>query len=61
MLDYLADTSGRQAHADAAQLIEASVQSGFEANRLRPMEFGGNQGTVALTRELTALVEETQA
>lgn len=61
MLDYLADTSGRQVHADAAQLIEAAVQSGFEARRLRPMEFGGDQGTVALTRELTALVEETQA
>ena len=61
MLDYLADTGGRQVHADAAQLIEAAVQSGFEANRLRPMEFGGDQGTAALTRELSALVEEVQA
>ena len=61
MLDYLADTGGRQVHADAAQLIEAAVQSGFEANRLRPMEFGGDQGTAAVTQELIALAEETQA
>jgi len=60
MLDYLADRAGRQAHADAALLIEAAVQSGFEANRLRPMEFGGDQGTVALTEEMVALVEEAR-
>jgi 3-isopropylmalate dehydrogenase len=60
MLDYLADRSGLQAYADAPRLIDAAVQSGFEANRLRPMEFGGDQGTVTLTRELIALLEEAQ-
>jgi 3-isopropylmalate dehydrogenase len=61
MLDYLADRSGHRVYADAAELIDAAVQRGFEAGRLRPMEFGGDQGTVALTRELIALVEEVQA
>jgi 3-isopropylmalate dehydrogenase len=60
MLDYLADRFGLQAHTDAARLMEAAVQSGFEANRLRPMEFGGDQGTREITRELVALVEETR-
>ena len=61
MLDYLADRSGSQAHADAARLIEAAIQAGFEACRLRPMEFGGDQGTAALTREVIALVKEARA
>ena len=60
MLDYLAERSGLQAHADAAQLIESAIQSGFEANRLRPMEFGGDQGTGAVTREIISMVEEAQ-
>jgi 3-isopropylmalate dehydrogenase len=60
MLDYLGDRTGLRAHADAAQLIDSAIQSGFEANRLRPMEFGGDQGTVALAREVVTLVEETR-
>ena len=48
MLDYLADRSGNRAYADAARIVEGSVQAGFEANRLRPMEFGGDMGTSAV-------------
>jgi 3-isopropylmalate dehydrogenase len=59
MLDYLADRSGRRAPAEAAQLIEDAVAAGFAANRLRPMEFGGDQGTAAVTAELVKLVGET--
>jgi 3-isopropylmalate dehydrogenase len=59
MLDYLADRSGVQSPADAAQLIEEAVAAGFAANRLRPMEFGGDQGTAAVTAELSAIVGET--
>ena len=59
LLDYLADISGNDAPADAAQLIQRSVEDGFAANRLRPMEFGGDQGTKALTAELISLVEES--
>ena len=52
MLDYLAERTGQDAFGDAATLIDDAVQSGFEQNRLRPMEFGGDMGTNAVTREL---------
>lgn len=58
MLDYLADRSGNQTYADAARIVEGAVNAGFEANRLRPMEFGGDMGTSAVTRELICVVEE---
>ncbi len=56
MLDYLADRSGLEAPADGAALIEAAVDLGFREKRLRPMEFGGDQGTKALTSELIDIV-----
>ena len=49
MLDWLAQRSGRRACADAALLIEDAVQAGFESGVLRPMEFGGDMGTRAVT------------
>ena len=58
MLDYLADRSGQQTLADAAQIIEAAVALGFSANRIRPMEFEGDQGTAAVTDEIVNLVRE---
>ena len=61
MLDYLAERFGLEAHANAARMIETAIQTGFEANRLRPVEFGGDQGTAEVTREVIALVEEPRA
>ncbi len=61
MLDYLAERYGLDAHAKAARMIETAIQTGFEANRLRPAEFGGDQGTAEVTREVIALVEERRA
>ena len=52
MLDYLADTCACTAMAEAARLIEDSVHAGFAENRIRPMEFGGDMGTQAVTREV---------
>ncbi len=60
MLDYLSDRSGQSALADAAEVIDKAVYQGFEQNRLRPMEFGGDMGTAAVTRELIALIAETR-
>ena len=54
MLDYLADKSGHQQLADAARAIETAVESGFAENRIRPMEFGGDMGTRAVTNEVIA-------
>ena len=50
MLDYLADQTGVAAYADAAMIIENAVDQGFAANQLRPMEFGGDMGTKAMTK-----------
>ena len=52
MLDYLADKSGNRALADAATIIDDAVYSGFEAAAIRPMEFGGDMGTKAVTEEV---------
>ena len=56
MLDYLAEKSGNTGYTDAALTIEDAVQRGFEQNRLRPMEFGGEMGTKAITREILAII-----
>ena len=58
MLDYLADRSGLEASAEAAALIETAVDHGFREKRLRPMEFGGDQGTRALTMELIDIIRD---
>ncbi len=50
MLDYLADKASLPALADAARAIEGAVERGFAAAALRPMEFGGDMGTRAVTR-----------
>ncbi|MEM9584301.1 MAG: isocitrate/isopropylmalate family dehydrogenase [Pseudomonadota bacterium] len=54
MLDYLAEKSGDESYAQAAELIENAVQSGFEQARINPMEFGGDMGTQAVTKEVLA-------
>lgn len=56
MLDYLAEKSGEPRLSEAAGLIETAVADGFEANRLRPMEFGGDMGTKAIIHELLDLL-----
>jgi len=58
MLEWLAERSGTSAPAEAALLIEDAVGTGFAANRLRPIEFGGDQGTRVLTAELVAITGE---
>ncbi|WP_068118642.1 isocitrate/isopropylmalate dehydrogenase family protein [Tropicimonas marinistellae] len=54
MLDYLVEKTGVAAYGTAASAIDLAVEAGFEANRLRPMEFGGDMGTHAVTEEVLA-------
>ncbi|WP_193139077.1 MULTISPECIES: isocitrate/isopropylmalate dehydrogenase family protein [unclassified Meridianimarinicoccus] len=64
MLDYLADKTGVAAYGRAAELVDRAVDAGFARNRLRPMEFGGDMGTLAVTAEIIsqiAAATETQA
>lgn len=56
MLDYLSERTGNGAFADAAELIDTAVSDGFDAKRLRPMEFGGDMGTKAMTDALLDLL-----
>lgn len=57
MLDYLADKADVTACANAADAIERAVEAGFAAGRIRPMEFGGDMGTKAVTKEVIDLIE----
>jgi 3-isopropylmalate dehydrogenase len=59
MLDYLAEQHQNTPLADAARLIEDAVYRGFEENRIRPMEFGGDMGTRSVTDEVISLVQES--
>ena len=52
MLDYLAEKFDDQALADAANIIEDAVYNGFKANAIRPIEFGGDMGTIEVTNEV---------
>lgn len=52
MLEYLADTMGDDTYASAGLLMEKAVDAGFASNALRPMEFGGDMGTNAVTDEV---------
>ncbi|NKC14042.1 MAG: isocitrate/isopropylmalate dehydrogenase family protein [Gammaproteobacteria bacterium] len=56
MLDYLADRADHPPLAAAALAIEAAVEEGFAREQIRPMEFGGDMGTKAVTAALVALV-----
>ncbi|MBE9640723.1 isocitrate/isopropylmalate dehydrogenase family protein [Salipiger mangrovisoli] len=59
MLDYLADKTGQPAYAEAAAAIEAAVDRGLERNEIRPMEFGGDMGTVAVTKAVLETLAAT--
>ena len=46
MLDWLADKHDHQPAAEAAQRIERAVDKAY-AGGIKPMEYGGKDGTVA--------------
>jgi 3-isopropylmalate dehydrogenase len=56
MCDYLADKLERPSYRDAAEVLDNAIERGFEQNRLRPMEFGGDMGTQAVTRKVAELI-----
>jgi 3-isopropylmalate dehydrogenase len=61
MLDYLGEKSATEAPARAARLIEAAVEAGFAAGQLRPMEFGGDMGTRAVTDRVLETLKSVDA
>ncbi len=52
MLDWLGERHGLPRLCEAAGYIESAVEAGFGSGRLRPMEFGGDQGSAEYMREL---------
>jgi 3-isopropylmalate dehydrogenase len=50
MLDWLAVRNNDTALADGATLIQRAVEQVFASGQVRPMEFGGSHGTVAITQ-----------
>jgi len=53
MLDWLADKHGVEGAAEAGETIERAVDKVY-AGGLRPMEFGGNNGTADITKAVLA-------
>ena len=58
MLNYLGERSQCTALDDAGMLIEAAVDKGFAEGRIRPMEFGGDMGTKAVSNEIISIITE---
>lgn len=56
MLEYLSEKRGLASLLTAARSIEDAVERGFSENRIRPMEFGGDMGTTAVTDEVLSLL-----
>ena len=52
MLDYLADKLDLPAYGEASRLLDHAITAAFENNNVRPMEFGGNMGTRAVTKAI---------
>lgn len=48
MLDWLAERSGNDAPAQAAQRLERAVDAVFASGKIMPYEFGGRDGTRAI-------------
>lgn len=57
MLDYLHQTTGAGGYDHAADCIDRAIADSFAQNLLRPMEFGGDMGTTAVTRMIVKMVE----
>jgi len=52
MLDYLADKLDLPGYAAASRLLDAAITNAFATNTGRPMEFGGDMGTVEVTKAI---------
>jgi 3-isopropylmalate dehydrogenase len=53
MLDWLADKHGLESAAEAGERIERAVDKAY-AEGIKPMEFGGNNGTADIGNAVLA-------
>jgi 3-isopropylmalate dehydrogenase len=56
MLDWLADRHDHPPAADAALRIERAVDKAY-AGGIKPMEYGGGDGTVAIAKSVLAALD----
>ncbi len=56
MLDWLADKHDHQPAADAAQRIERAVDKAYSGG-IKPMEYGGKDGTAAIAKAVLAALD----
>jgi 3-isopropylmalate dehydrogenase len=56
MLEWLADRHDHQPAADAAQRIERAVDKAY-AGEIKPMEYGGSDGTAAIAKAVLAALD----
>ena len=61
MLDWLAERHGIPQLAEAAGIHDSAITRGFSEKRLRPMEFGGDQGLKAATAAVIEVLNEELA
>ena len=54
MLDWLGERHGSAQLAEAAQILEEAVRAAFAGGKLVPCEFGGQDGTAAITQAVLA-------
>jgi len=57
MLDWLGERSGDGALRDGAVLIERAVERVFSGRQVVPMDFGGRDGTAAITGAVVAALQ----
>jgi 3-isopropylmalate dehydrogenase len=57
MLDWLGERHGSPKCLDAARLLEASVDRVFAERKVLTPEFGGKDGTAAVTKAVIAAIE----
>ncbi len=57
MLDYLAEKLDEPRYGEAAMLLDTTIDAGFTLKQLRPIEFGGDMGTRAITNKISDMLK----
>jgi 3-isopropylmalate dehydrogenase len=56
MLEWLGERHRSEGCQAAAQKLEAAIETGFKAGKIKPVEFGGRDGTEDVTRSVIELI-----
>jgi len=58
MLDYLGDRHGSASCKKGAEILDAVIEKGFAAGRIKPAEFGGPHGTREVAEIVIEMIDE---